>query len=189
MIEQDFPFCLLKRVRACAHTAPRVQTSVLCSIGLYSVNCRPASAYASTHKHTHTRLLCTLPEAQGTQVSFYLDSSSVSFAVSHWAGQPDAITFLEWYRWRVWTILGVFPQAHEALNTLLTTWWRKICSSLSKSDIWGIFLVQPCQFSSIQNSIGLKVIFPSPFSYSLKSFLSVNDTRFTISCKSRRKLC
>ena len=58
MFEQDFPFCLHKHVRACAHTPPGVQTSVLCGIGLYSVNCRPASAYAATgtcaHTHTHS---------------------------------------------------------------------------------------------------------------------------------------
>ena len=162
--------------------------------------CRPASTYASTsmcthiytgaHTHAHTYMpLVHFTRSSGKPGKLYLDSSSVCFAVNRWAGQPDAITFLERYKWNVWTILGVFPQAHEALKTLLTTWWREICFTLGKSDIWGIFLVQPCQLSSIQNSIDLKVIFPLPFSYSLRGFLSVNDARFTISCKSRRKPC
>lgn len=58
-------------------------------------DCKPASVHASTSTHTQTHiwthtfrcLLCTLPEAQGNQVSFYLDSSSVHFAVNHRADQ------------------------------------------------------------------------------------------------------
>lgn len=90
------------------------------------------SACIHVCEHTHTRKHTYLPECR-----------PLCFAASALTALTELISFQSCGIYGTGKTFGQFsaciPQPHEAMKTLLTTWWREICSALGKTDIWGIF--------------------------------------------------